>query len=70
MAASEIMNNLPMHSLDSSLRDLLNDDLFIESDESTKSVNDQRSEVFQECVNLFIKRDIKDCLENVCGWIY
>ncbi|AJT75800.1 CDN_1a_G0048340.mRNA.1.CDS.1 [Saccharomyces cerevisiae] len=65
MAASEIMNNLPMHSLDSSLRDLLNDDLFIESDESTKSVNDQRSEVFQECVNLFIKRDIKDCLEKM-----
>ena len=65
MAVSEIMSHLPVHSLDSSLRDLLSDDLFNDDDESTKSRNDQRSEVFQECLNLFIKREIKDCLEKM-----
>ncbi|CAI4052727.1 hypothetical protein SUVZ_15G1100 [Saccharomyces uvarum] len=65
MAASEIMSNAPMYSLDSSLRDLLNDDLFNSHSESTKSKNDERNEVFQECLNLFIKGEIKDCLEKM-----
>lgn len=65
MAVSEIMSNLPVHSLDSSLRDLLNDDLFNDDEVSTKSRNDQRNEIFQECLNLFIKREIKDCLEKM-----
>lgn len=65
MAASEIMSNAPMYSLDSSLRDLLDDDLFNSHSESTKSKNDERNEVFQECLNLFIKGEVKDCLEKM-----
>ncbi|CAI4051018.1 hypothetical protein SKDZ_15G1130 [Saccharomyces kudriavzevii ZP591] len=65
MAASEIMNNASVYSLDSSLRDLLNDDLFNNRDESAKSRNDERNEIFQECLNLFIKREIKSCLEKM-----
>lgn len=72
MAASEIMSNAPMYSLDSSLRDLLNDDLFNNHGKSTKSENDERNEVFQECLNLFIKGEIKDCLERMyeAGFIH
>ena len=65
MATSEIVNNAPMYSLDSSLRDLLNDDLFNDQDELVKSREIERSELFQDCLNLFIKREIKDCLEKM-----
>lgn len=61
-----------MYSLDSSLRDLLNDDLFNNHGKSAKSENDERNEVFQECLNLFIKGEIKDCLERMyeAGFIH
>ncbi|EJS41790.1 pex15p [Saccharomyces arboricola H-6] len=65
MAASEIMNNVPTYALDSSLRDLLNDDLFNKNDETTNSRNDEINEIFQECLNFFIKREINNCLEKM-----